>query len=343
MTFTGSVPDSHLTGHFTRNQLDVCRLHRPTPVVWGCRRGDYRCARGQGFIKCSCKKRCTPRCIPMCEKSLSSDQPLPEAFGRIEPTAVAFIFARHYLRPSAALNLQRWPSFSLSHNNLLTYQSSWACNEKVKPTTPTVRKKIATAGIRTLDLRHDRPTLYPWATAARRSPVQQIIRAYSKSAEYRTDWRFTPEPLRLAGRRCKMVPTLSTLMIERSQSRQRIQDTTIYCRNELSFVKTPSEQPQTVTRLVSIFADFVSPLIPLLYDGLQIGIALSLPIQACALRSLGIYSINFLIYSALVVMLSWKQTAVILKAMSSFGSNDIFAPISHLSFPAGGGEWGVVV
>ena len=29
--------------------------------------------------------------------------PLPAAFGRIEPTAIAFIFARHYLRPSAAL------------------------------------------------------------------------------------------------------------------------------------------------------------------------------------------------------------------------------------------------
>ena len=33
--------------------------------------------------------------------------PLPAAFGRIEPTAIAFIFARHYLRPSAALTLQR--------------------------------------------------------------------------------------------------------------------------------------------------------------------------------------------------------------------------------------------
>ena len=33
--------------------------------------------------------------------------PLPAAFGRIDPTAIAFIFARHYLRPSAALNLQR--------------------------------------------------------------------------------------------------------------------------------------------------------------------------------------------------------------------------------------------
>ena len=33
--------------------------------------------------------------------------PLPTAFGRIEPTAIAFIFSRHYLRPSAALTLQR--------------------------------------------------------------------------------------------------------------------------------------------------------------------------------------------------------------------------------------------
>ena len=62
--------------------------------------------------------------------------PLPAAFGRIEPTAIAFIFACHYLRPSAALTLQRWPSYSLAttridptaiafilarHNNLLTY------------------------------------------------------------------------------------------------------------------------------------------------------------------------------------------------------------------------------
>ena len=31
--------------------------------------------------------------------------PLPAAFGRIEPTAIAFIFAGHYLRPSAALTL----------------------------------------------------------------------------------------------------------------------------------------------------------------------------------------------------------------------------------------------
>ena len=33
--------------------------------------------------------------------------PLPAAFGRIDPAAIAFIFARHYLRPSVALTLQR--------------------------------------------------------------------------------------------------------------------------------------------------------------------------------------------------------------------------------------------
>ena len=40
--------------------------------------------------------------------------PLPAAFGRIDPTAIAFIFALHYLQPSAALNLQRLPSYSLA-------------------------------------------------------------------------------------------------------------------------------------------------------------------------------------------------------------------------------------
>ena len=33
--------------------------------------------------------------------------PLSAAFGRIDPTAIGFIIARHYLRPSAALTLQR--------------------------------------------------------------------------------------------------------------------------------------------------------------------------------------------------------------------------------------------
>ena len=36
------------------------------------------------------------------------------AFGRIEPTAIAFIFARHYLRTWVALTLQRWPSYSVA-------------------------------------------------------------------------------------------------------------------------------------------------------------------------------------------------------------------------------------
>ena len=40
--------------------------------------------------------------------------PLSAAFGRIDPTVIAFIFARHYLRPSAALTLQRYPSYSLA-------------------------------------------------------------------------------------------------------------------------------------------------------------------------------------------------------------------------------------
>ena len=70
----------HLAGHFARNQVDACRgrhlRSEDVPDVTIGVREAARLAsggRGQGFLKCSCRKLCTARCT--CGAKMSPTSP----------------------------------------------------------------------------------------------------------------------------------------------------------------------------------------------------------------------------------------------------------------------------
>ena len=71
--------------------------------------GDAACRRRESPARLVPKTKTSPRRWGAYTDLTPTEfrSPLPAAFGRIEATAIAFIFARHYLRPSVALTPQR--------------------------------------------------------------------------------------------------------------------------------------------------------------------------------------------------------------------------------------------